>query len=52
VPDRWKARVDAILYPTCPVNLKDRKSATQLNETSQECPCGTGDKTDEDKKVD
>ncbi|KAI6172286.1 hypothetical protein M3Y98_00956100 [Aphelenchoides besseyi] len=27
VPDRWKARIDSVLYPTCPVNLRDRPRA-------------------------
>ncbi|KAI6228388.1 hypothetical protein M3Y95_00617200 [Aphelenchoides besseyi] len=29
VPARWKARIDSVLYPTCPVNLRDRPKATK-----------------------
>ncbi|KAH7726431.1 UPF0729 protein F18A11.3 [Aphelenchoides avenae] len=45
VPDSWKARIDSILYPTCPVAAP--KSQPKANETTPtiseqppaECPC-------------
>lgn len=34
VPDSWKTRVDAVLYPTCPVLLQKPASSTELDNNS------------------
>lgn len=32
VPDSWKAKVDAVLYPTCPVSIPKPASSTELTD--------------------
>lgn len=46
MPEQWKARFDAILYPTCPVNIQKTTEEVPVqnnhdndNDSSQEnCP--------------
>ncbi|KAI6183833.1 hypothetical protein M3Y97_00531100 [Aphelenchoides bicaudatus] len=50
IPDRWKAKFDSVLYPTCPINMDDPpKPATSQaptdNQTAQACPYSTSGKT-------
>uniref|UniRef100_A0A914CK91 Uncharacterized protein n=1 Tax=Acrobeloides nanus TaxID=290746 RepID=A0A914CK91_9BILA len=49
VPEAWKVKLDAILYPTCPVKAPppQKKKSEESNETSkvaQECACDSDDK--------
>uniref|UniRef100_A0A0N5B7B3 UPF0729 protein n=1 Tax=Strongyloides papillosus TaxID=174720 RepID=A0A0N5B7B3_STREA len=35
VPERWKAKLDSILYPTCPINIQQQ--STRPNEGDNCC---------------
>lgn len=51
VPESWRTRIDAILYPTCPVNLEDRPRTTTENQTTHVArECETTTKSEESKK--
>lgn len=46
VPESWTARIDAILYPTCPVAApkpqpKAEDTSSKTTEQATECPCDT-----------
>uniref|UniRef100_A0A0N5A722 Uncharacterized protein n=1 Tax=Parastrongyloides trichosuri TaxID=131310 RepID=A0A0N5A722_PARTI len=39
VPERWKAKVDAWLYPTCPLNLQQKTNNIDEKEEKEEGGC-------------
>ncbi|VDD94423.1 unnamed protein product [Enterobius vermicularis] len=44
-PESWRAKFDAILYPTCPIQTQAAKANVSKVESSEETPaCSSGNK--------
>uniref|UniRef100_A0AC35UCL3 UPF0729 protein n=1 Tax=Rhabditophanes sp. KR3021 TaxID=114890 RepID=A0AC35UCL3_9BILA len=51
MPDTWKAKLDSILYPTCPLNIPKNQTETAAKEIMED-EADTLSKSSENKKID
>ncbi|CEF71358.1 Uncharacterised protein family UPF0729-containing protein [Strongyloides ratti] len=42
VPERWKSKLDSILYPTCPINIQQQTTTTNKDDGEKSC-CNDND---------